>query len=267
MGHLLHAAGAQGEAGAAPGLRAGPLRRLDPRGRLLAAVGFAVVVSGLEALPVLGLALACALGALALSGLPPGRTLRRMAMMDGFVVAMLLTLPLTTPGTPALILPGGWVATHEGLRLTLVIALRANAAILMLMALAGTMEPVTLGHALARLGVPLRLVHLALFTIRYIEVLRAEYLRMRLAMRARAFRPGTNRHSWVSLGHLVGMMLVRAMERAERVMQAMKCRGFTGQLPLLDDLAWGAADRRFGVAVALGLMGLILLEVLHVRAA
>ncbi len=264
MAHLLslappHPGGATGGPG--------PIHGLDPRGRVLAAAAFAVVVTGLSSLPVLALAAVAALAMLPLSGLPPGPTLRRMVMMDGFILVMLVLLPFTTPGTPALILTGGLVATREGLRLAAEIALTANAVILMLMVLVGTLDPVRLGHALARLRLPLRLVHLLLFTVRYIEVLRAEYDRTRQAMRARAFRPGSNRHTWVSLGQLVGMMLVRALERSERILQAMKCRGFTGQIPLLDDLSFGAGDRLFGVLFALALGCLIAMEVALVRAA
>lgn len=248
-------------------LGAAPLRQLDPRARIFAALAFAVVVTGLSTLGALALAMAAALAALRLSGLPVGRTLKRMAIMDGFIIFMLLILPFSTPGTPALILPFGLVATVEGFRLTAEIALTANAVILMLMVLVGTMEPVTLGHALARLRVPWTLVHLLLFTVRYIEVLRAEYARARVAMRARAFRPRSNRHTWVSLGHLVGMMLVRALERSERILQAMKCRGFTGRIPLLDELSWQAADRRFSAAFGLGLVALVTVEVAVVRLA
>ena len=36
-------------------------------------------------------------------------------------------------------------------------------------------------------------------------------------LRVRGFKPGSNRHTWRSLGYLVGMLLVRSLERAERV--------------------------------------------------
>ncbi|MBA4351903.1 MAG: cobalt ECF transporter T component CbiQ [Rhodobacter sp.] len=246
---------------------AAPLRQVDPRARIVSALAFAVVVTGLSTLGALALAMAAALLALGCSGLPAARTLKRMAMMDGFIIFMLLILPFSTPGTPALTLPFGVVATVEGFRLAVEIGLTANAVILMLMALVGTMEPVMLGHALARLRVPRALVHLLLFTVRYIEVLRAEYARSRVAMRARAFRPGSNRHTWVSLGHLIGMMLVRALERSERILQAMKCRGFTGRIPLLDDFSWQATDRRFCALFGLGLLALVALEVALVHLA
>ena len=66
--------------------------------------------------------------------------------------------------------------------------------VLMLMALVGTMESTTLCHALYRLRTPESLVHLLMFTVRYIDVLHQEYLRLRTAMKARGFRPQNSRH-------------------------------------------------------------------------
>lgn len=247
--------------------RDGLLTRLDPRLRVGAALAFALLVAALSSLAALGAALAAALALMALSGLAPRATLRRMAAMDGFILIMLILLPFTTPGAPIATLPGGLTASQQGLHLAIDIALTANAVILMLMVLVGTMDPVTLGHALGRLRVPAALVHLMLFTVRYIEVLRAEQARMRQAMKARGFRPRTDLHTLRSLGYLVGMLLVRAFERSERILQAMKCRGFTGHLPLLDDMRLRRADLCFALAFAALLTALAGLELGLVRIA
>ncbi|MCV6598747.1 MAG: energy-coupling factor transporter transmembrane protein EcfT, partial [Mangrovicoccus sp.] len=113
-----------------------------------------------------------------------------------------------------------------------------------------------------RLRCPETLVHLLMFTIRYIDVLRAEYLRLRAAMKVRGFRPGTNWHSYRSLGYLVGMMLVRAIERSERILGAMKCRGFSGQLLLLQDFALTRRDHVFAAGLLLLCMALLAVDFL-----
>tara|TARA_R100000750_G_scaffold36072_2_gene23255 strand:- start:93 stop:554 length:462 start_codon:yes stop_codon:yes gene_type:complete len=148
----------------------------------------------------------------------------------------------------------------EGVARAIEIGLTANAVVLALMTLVGTLEPVTLGHALYRLKTPETLVHLLMFTIRYIEVLRAEYLRLRAAMKVRGFRPGTNWHSYRSFGYLVGMMMVRAIERSERVLGAMKCRGFSGRIRLLHDFRTTRADAIFAGALTVLLISLIALD-------
>ncbi|MGR3377993.1 cobalt ECF transporter T component CbiQ [Salipiger abyssi] len=249
MGHAL----TQGEktlAGTGVRFDPGPVGRLDPRARIAAACLFGVTVVALSGLPALIAALCVSLVFLRVSRLPVGPTLRRMAMMDGFIFFMLALLPFTVPGDPIFTL-WGLTASWQGLIQAVEIALTANAVILAVMTLVGTMEPVTLGHALYRMRCPETLVHLLMFTIRYVEVLREEYLRLRAAMKVRGFRPGTNWHSYRSFGYLVGMMLVRAIERSERILGAMKCRGFSGRILLLQEFALSRRDHLFG-AVLLG---------------
>jgi cobalt/nickel transport system permease protein len=38
------------------------------------------------------------------------------------------------------------------------------------------------------------------------------------------------------------MLLVRSLDRSQRVLDAMRCRGFDGRLRLLDTLTWRIAD-------------------------
>ncbi|MQX35840.1 cobalt ECF transporter T component CbiQ [Roseospira navarrensis] len=244
----------------------GLIQALDPRTRILAAAGFALVAVALTSLWLMLIALVMAGLAMGAARLPAGPTLRRMAMMDGFIVVLLVMLPFTVPG-PAAFTVLGWPASWAGLEQAAAIALKANAVALALLSLVGSMDPTTLGHALARLRVPERLVHLLLFTVRYIAVIEAEYHRLRRAMRARGFRPRTNGHTLRSLGYLIGMLLVRALERSERILQAMKCRGFTGRLPLLDTLRFSARDGVFAAGLIPVLAGLLILDFAHVPAA
>lgn len=243
----------------------GVIRRLDPRARVVAAVLFALVVVALDDLVALSAAVLAAAAMMGLAQLPPRRTLKRMAAMDGFIVVMLILLPFTVPGDP-MVTVWGFAASWQGLAEAARIALTANAVVLALMALAGSMEAVVLGHALHRLRVPENLIHLMMFSVRYITVLHAEYRRLRIAMKARGFRPANTRHTYVTLGYLVGMMLVRALERSERIQQAMKCRGFTGRLALLDRFRLAPRDLAFAVAMGALAGGLVALETLHVAA-
>lgn len=232
---------------------------LDPRMRIVMACVFGMVTVALQTIPALAAALVAALAMLAASRLPVARTLKRMAMMDGFIIFMLLLLPFTFPGD-AIFSLWGFAASWQGLWRAVEIALTANAVILALMVLVGTLEPVTLGHALHRLRCPETLVHLLMFTIRYIEVLREEYLRLRAAMKVRGFRPGTNWHTYRSFGYLVGMMLVRAIERSERILAAMKCRGFSGRLLMLQPFVLTRRDHLFALLIGSICLGLLVLD-------
>lgn len=235
---------------------------LDPRMRIVMTVLYAITVVGLTDLRVLSVALILSMWLLAISGLPFQKTVKRMAMMDGFIIFTLILLPFTMPGTPIFTL-WGFDATWEGLWRATEIALTANAVILAVMTLVGSMEPVTMGHALFALKTPERLVHLMMFTIRYIEVLREEYLRLRTSMKLRGFRPGTNWHTYRSYGYLVGMMLVRAIERSERILAAMKCRGFSGRIVLLEEFRLTRTDILFALALCAALAALVWAEVTY----
>jgi cobalt/nickel transport system permease protein len=256
-----HIAGSSSEALNGPAVDRGdnPIRRLDPRSRVVAALLFAVAVVALTDLMALGAALCLGLTALVMAQLPFAPTFRRVAAMDGFIVFMLVMLPFTTPGT-ALLTLGPLTATEEGLLKAIAIALKANAIVMLLLALVGTIEATMLGHALHRLKVPENLVHLLLFTVRYIEVLQQEYRRLRTAMRARGFLPGNNRHTYRSIGYLLGMMLVRSLERSERILEAMKCRGFHGRFFLLDHIRYGRHDLAFAGIAGLAVLVLFVLE-------
>ncbi len=222
--------------------------RIDPRVRIVAAVAFAVAVVSCRDPAALGLGLAAAGGLMLLARLPVLATLRQMIAMDLFVVFILVMLPFTMPGDP-LFEVAGLPASRQGLTRAVEIALKANAVVLALLALVGSMSSVTLGHALYRLRVPENLVHLLLFTVRYIDVLHREYQRLRTAMTTRGFQPATTLHTLRSFGYLVGMMLVRALERSERILAAMTCRGFAGQFPLFDEFRLGGRDWLFGAGI------------------
>ena len=225
-----------------PGSRGtGWLAARDPRLRILAALAFALATVSLLHLPAALAALALALGFALSAGLAAGELTRRLLALEGFMLILLLSLPFTIPGTPLLAV-GPLTASLEGLERAALIALKANAVAIALLGLVGSLEPAVLGHALARLGAPEKLVHLLLLTVRQIHLLHAEFLRLRQAMRARAFVPRSDRHTWRSYGWLMGMLLVRSLARSRRILGAMRCRGFHGRLYLLDSAAWGRAD-------------------------
>ena len=229
-------------ASALAGLTAAPwLGARDPRLRVLAALGFALVTVSLSRPTPLALALVIALSLALAAGLGGAVLARRLSVLGGLLLVLVATLPFTVPGQ-AIGYLGPLTASREGLVLGLTILVRAGTVVLTLTALIGTLEPVALGHSLARLGVPDRLVHLFLFTLRHIHALYGEYARLRQAMRARAFVPRSDRHTWNTLGWLMGMLLVRSLARSRRVLDAMRCRGFDGRLRLLDTLRWRPAD-------------------------
>jgi cobalt/nickel transport system permease protein len=223
------------------------LTGVDPRAKILFALVFSVLAALLQSFPAMVAALAASITAWFFSGISIGTLVKRLLPLNAVFLFLAICLPFTTPGRPIAVL-GSMSLSREGLLLAAAIALKGNAIVLMMIDLFSTMEPATLGHALNHLRVPKKLTLLLLMTIRYLDVLDREYSRLRAAMRVRAFRPGMNRHTYRAFGYLAGMLLVRSLDRSERILAAMKCRGFAGRFYLLDHFTFTKNDMPFCAA-------------------
>lgn len=232
---------------------------LDPRLRILAAVVFSVLMVSIDRFATLETGLAIGIVLVMAARLPAVTVMKRLAMLNVFMALLSAVLPLTTPGT-AVAQWGPLTFSREGTLQACSIALKSNAIVLALTALVGTIEMVTLGHALQHLWVPRKLVHLFLLTVRYIDVFRGEYQRLARAMKVRGFRPRADGHSLRALGYLVGMLLVRSLDRSERILAAMKCRGFRGRFFLLDHFTFARRDLVFAATCAAACAALIWME-------
>jgi cobalt/nickel transport system permease protein len=120
---------------------------------------------------------------------------------------------------------GGWVSFGS------------IAARLLLTVLAGLLLAATTGMqgvcgGLAGLGVPRVVTTQLLLMFRYLFVLTEEAGRV---LRAHRLRAAGNGIALRMAGPLSGRLLLRAMDRAQRIHQAMLCRGFDGRLHRLSE--------------------------------
>lgn len=225
----------------------------DLRLRIIAAFAAILCLSQLQTLPIAAGAFATVLLAAALSrtALPWHRLLHA----EGFLLLLFATLPFTLSG-PALFSLGPLSASAEGVRRAALIACKVSACVLVMMTLLHAVEPARLGQALRSLHLPETVVRLFVLTARYLSLIREEAVRLHDAMRMRGFRPRSNGHTWRSYGNLVGMLLVRALDRAQRIEEAMLCRGYNGRFPHLAEPApalrdWAGFGAITGCAVVL----------------
>jgi cobalt/nickel transport system permease protein len=220
------------------------------------ACAWSLVVVLLNGETASALALGSAVTVVFASGMPWRSVLRRLTAVNAFMALLWVVLPFSTPG-PAAFHALGRPGTWTGLGDAALITLKGNAIVLALTALIGTVETATLGHALRALRVPAKLTLILLLSVRYVPVLRRELDHLRRAMRVRCFRARFDLHTGRSLGFLVGMLLVRAFIRAERVLAAMRCRGFSGEFPAVDLPRPSLGDAVFA-AGSLGVAALLL---------
>lgn len=217
------------------------IQRLDPRVKIVVVFLFSVAVAVSNRFVVLMLALGLGVCIVLAARLPIKKLVRRLVPVNMFIILLWFFLPFTFEGEP-LFSVGPLVGTHEGVLYAARISIKSNAIMVMLIALVASTSILTLGHAMHELRVPKKIVHLFFFTYRYIYVIHREYLRLVSAMKVRGFRPGTNVHTYKTLAYLVGMLLVRSSDRAERVHNAMLCRGFSGNLYSLSEFSLKTRD-------------------------
>jgi cobalt/nickel transport system permease protein len=145
----------------------------------------------------------------------------------------------------------GWLElSSAGLILAALLLMKAFtvvALMLVLLASAPLQETAKAAHALR---VPGLLIHLALLTYRFVFLTGEEFARLRIALRVRGFHNRADWHGYRTVGQVAGTLLVRSHDRAERVGQALRCRGFDGCFRSLHEFRTNLVDvAAFGMIV------------------
>ncbi len=235
------------------------IHRIDPRLKVILAVFFSAIIAVSKQFDSLVAALSLAILLVWLARLAFKEVIKRLLVVIGFLALLWLVLPLTFEGETAFRIGPVSIKT-PGMILSAQISLKSVSILLLLMALIATINLATLGHALERLRVPNKIVYLLLMTYRYIFVIELEYQRLTRAAKIRGFQPGTNMHTYKTYAYLLGMLFVRATNRAERVFRAMQCRGFNGRYYCLSEFPVHSANWVFAAIMTILAVGLVIWE-------
>ena len=237
------------------------LHRADPRVKIISTAALSLVIALCQSFSTALTGLLIAILLVVAARLSPAMILRRLLIVNSFNILLWLLLPLTYGGQ-AVIDFAGISISRPGLCLAALITIKANAIILLFISLLATSTVARLGHGLQELHLSPRLCMLLLFSYRYIAVIHQEYQRLQRAAKLRCFNPGTNLHTYKTYAHLLGMLLVKSWNRAERVRQAMTLRGFSGRFYSLHELKVNRIDHVLLAGMLLTAMGLFFLEIL-----
>jgi cobalt/nickel transport system permease protein len=225
-----------------PPLSSSFLSRLDPRWKLVALLFSAVLVVTLHTLLVAAASLTAALFLALLARLPPRWFLERLGAAALFFALFALPLPwILGRDGPSWTLGPIRLSWH-GAESALLLTSKAITLVTLFLVAQATAPLETTLKAAHDLRIPGLLLQLGLLTYRYVFVLADELRRLRIALCVRGYRNRFRRHSYRTAGHVAGTLLVRGYERAERVGQAMRCRGFDGQFRSLNEFAARPAD-------------------------
>jgi cobalt/nickel transport system permease protein len=235
------------------------IHRLDPRIRVVVATTYCFVVAFSEQFPVLLVAVVISAALIISAGLRFRDVGKRLVLVNGLILLVWLVVPLTFGGQ-SLFQVGPLSISRAGVILAARITLKSNAILLTFIALIATMAFSTLGYALKQLHVPEKIIQLLLMNYRYVFVIEQEYQRLIRAAKIRGFQPKTNLHTYRTYAYVIGMLLVKATSRAQRVYQAMLCRGFKGTFYSLQEFKAGAESLIFSVLMTGIIIVLVFME-------
>lgn len=222
--------------------------RMDPRLKLIGVVVLLVCFAVLRQLDAALLALACAVVLLATARLPVRWWLNYLSGVAAFLLLVAIVLPFTAG-------PRDWdwglfAVSRDGVLLALVFMAKALAAAALGLFLLSTAPFETTLHAATALRLPGPLVQVLLITWRYVQVMYQTILDFRVALRLRGFRNRMRWRTYRAISGVIGTMLVQGFDHAERVAQAMRCRGYQGRVATLQEFRVTGLD----VALFLGLL-------------
>lgn len=206
------------------------LDALDDRARLLAGAIVLASLAALQRVELVALGLALALVLLVLTRTCPRRTARALRPLLLLLLPLLLLTPFHAPPGARPLVTGWSLPTVEGATLAGTVALRVVALGVLGVVVVGELPVARVLTAVGRLGLPPALGHVALLAHRYLASFGADLTRIRWALAARGFRARTDLATSRTLATTTGTLLLRSLERTERVEQAMRCRGYAGRL-------------------------------------
>lgn len=168
---------------------------------------------------------------------PLAKTVKRLAVANFFLLFIWLTALWTTPGDPVWT-AGPVTVTVQGLNLCLLTTVKANAVLLLFMALTSGIGMTGLGDALLRLHFPNSLALMIVLMGRNTMLLKHQWRKLREAASVRGFKSGASIKSYRVLAALLALLVIRASDRASSCHEAMLLRGFDGTLRSGNTQAW-----------------------------
>jgi cobalt/nickel transport system permease protein len=219
-----------------------PIHRLDPRIKLLTTLAFIIAVISFDKYAITGLMpfLIYPVTLVAMGNVPAGYLAKKVLLAAPFAFFIGIFNPFLDHTILVRLGPvnisGGWVSFAS---IMLRFALTVSAA-LILIATTG-FNAVCMG--LEKLGAPRIFANQLLFLYRYIFVLTEEAGRL---ARARSLRSFQGRGMGLKVfSSMIGHLLLRTLDRAQRIYLAMLCRGFNGEIHQLRPLKIRPVDLGF----------------------
>ncbi|MCP3876460.1 MAG: cobalt ECF transporter T component CbiQ [Desulfobacteraceae bacterium] len=239
------------------------IHSLDPKIRILSASVLSIAAALCDRLDLAVVYFSMSIFLSLLAQLKFSDVMKRLKPLFWFLLMIWIILPITFEGN--ILYQYSFIKiTSPGILLCSKITLKSITILLIFTALIATMTIASLGTGLHRLRIPDKMVFLLLMSYRYIAVIEKEYTRLLRAAKFRGFVARTNLHSYKTFAYLAGMLFVRASLRAQRVHQAMLCRGFNQKFHSLDVYPPNRLNSIFLLGMVVTSLSLIILELIWI---
>jgi cobalt/nickel transport system permease protein len=234
-----------------------PVHALPPHTKLAAAFAFVIVVVSTPREAVWAFAVyAVLLAGVARAAHVPAAFLLKRLLIEVPFVAFAVLMPFVAQGERVDVL--GMSLSVNGLWGAWNVLAKGTLGVATSVLLASTTELRELLLGLQRLRLPPLLVQIASFMVRYGYVIADEMRRMRIARESRGFEASGVRH-WGVLAKSAGALFIRSYERGERVHLAMVSRGYTGSMPVIDEVTASRAQWSYAFALPVAALAVCLL--------
>lgn len=201
------------------------------------------------------------LGAAALVWRWPGRAavLRALCSVNLFLLFLWLIVPFS--GSEDVLYSMGMLAVHaDGVRIALLATVRANIIVCLFLGMVFGTPLHEVIKAMESFFIPHKLCAMLFFCARYVHDIRTMHQRLQTAATLRCFTPRVSRHTWRTAGNMFAMTVVRSLDQAHRVHQAMQLRGYAGSFHRLPQVPLQRLDWLVSGLLGVGFLLLMALE-------
>ena len=215
------------------------IHRLDPRAKVIVTLVFIFMVISFSKHEIAGLIpfLIFPVTLAALADIPSKIILKKLVIVSPFALMVGIFNPMLDRKILITLfglgISGGWISY---LSIIIKFILTISSALILI---ATTSFP-GICMAMKKLGLPNIFVLQLMFIYRYIFVLGEEVVRTNNARELRSF--GKKGYGILIAGNILGSLLLRTIDRSERIYQAMCARGFNGEINLFKKIDFKKID-------------------------
>ncbi|WP_216828694.1 cobalt ECF transporter T component CbiQ [Alkalihalobacterium elongatum] len=192
----------------------------ESRAKLISAIIYIFGVISLHTVSFALIAYSFSIFASLVMGISFLTLLKRYLLIAPFV--LLMTIPL--------VFGGGIPLDPDRIAFALLIILKAVTSMTVLTIILETQSVDQFMNSLAHLKVPSIMITVLLLSYRYVFLFLDDIQKMQLALKTRFFNGGISINNLKVYGQLTGALLLKSLDRSEKVFQAMVSRGFNGNL-------------------------------------